>query len=81
VLISSLLSALLVGFLCYGLSILLYVYALRYVGAAKQAALFAVAPFIGAVAAVPMGHERLVNTDLAGGALMVGLTFIVRGWT
>jgi drug/metabolite transporter (DMT)-like permease len=71
--------ALLVGFVCYGLSILLYVYALRYIGAARQAAFFAVAPFIGAVAAVPMLHDRLIQTDVAGGVLMaLGLVLIIR---
>jgi drug/metabolite transporter (DMT)-like permease len=75
-------AALSLGFLCYGLSILLFVYALRYIGAARQAAFFAVAPFIGAVAAVPLLHERLTNVDLSGGALMaLGLVCIVKGWS
>jgi drug/metabolite transporter (DMT)-like permease len=75
-------AALSLGFVCYGLSILLFVYALRYIGAARQAAFFAVAPFIGAVAAVPLLHERLTTTDLSGGALMaLGLVCIVRGWS
>jgi len=39
---------LLLGFISYGLSIYLYVYAQRYLGAAKTSAYYAVAPFIGA---------------------------------
>jgi drug/metabolite transporter (DMT)-like permease len=75
-------AALSLGFVCYGSSILLFVYALCYIGAARQAAFFAVAPFIGAVAAVPLLHERLTNTDLTGGARMaLGLVGIIRGWS
>ncbi|HBW14532.1 MAG TPA: EamA/RhaT family transporter [Proteiniclasticum sp.] len=39
---------LVLGFIAYGLSIYLYVYAQRYLGAAKTSAYYAVAPFIGA---------------------------------
>jgi len=39
---------LVLGFVAYGLSIYLYVYAQRYLGAAKTSAYYAVAPFIGA---------------------------------
>lgn len=38
---------LLLGFVAYGLSITFYVYAQRYLGAAKTSACYAVAPFIG----------------------------------
>ncbi len=41
-------AALLLGFVAYGLSIFLYVYAQRYLGAAKTSAYYAIAPFIGA---------------------------------
>ena len=41
--------ALLLGFVAYGLSIYFYVYAQRYIGAAKTSAFYALAPFIGAV--------------------------------
>lgn len=41
--------ALLLGFFTYGLSILLYIYAQRYLGAAKTSAYYAVSPFMGAV--------------------------------
>jgi drug/metabolite transporter (DMT)-like permease len=35
------------GFVAYGLSIYFYVYAQRYLGAARTSAYYAVAPFIG----------------------------------
>lgn len=42
------LPALLLGFFSYGLSILFYIYAQRYLGAAKTSAYYAVSPFVGA---------------------------------
>ncbi len=45
--ITTILSALILGFISYGLSIYFYVYAQRYLGAAKTAAYYSVAPFIG----------------------------------
>jgi drug/metabolite transporter (DMT)-like permease len=42
-------ATLLLGFVAYGLSIYLYVYAQRYLGAAKTSAYYAIAPFVGVV--------------------------------
>jgi len=57
------------------------VYALRYVGAAREAAFFAIAPFVGAVAAIPLLHERFTANDFGAGALMaIGIALVVRGW-
>ena len=63
-------AALGVGFVCYGISIVFDVYALRYLGAAREAAFFATAPFIGALAAVPLLGDRFTRADALGGALM-----------
>jgi drug/metabolite transporter (DMT)-like permease len=59
-----------VGFVSYGVSMVLFVLALRELGAARTSAYFATAPFIGAVAAVfALGDP--VTVQLAGaGALM-----------
>ncbi len=65
-------AALAVGFGGYGLSIVLHLLAVRGMGAARQAALFAAAPFIGAVVAVPVLGERLGARDLVAGAVMAG---------
>jgi drug/metabolite transporter (DMT)-like permease len=64
------LSALLVGLVSYGLSLVLYVYAQRILGSARQAGLFATAPFIGALASVALLGERLEITVAAGGLVM-----------
>jgi hypothetical protein len=43
---------------------------MRILGAARQAAFFAMAPFVGAVAAVPLVGEALGLRELAAGGLM-----------
>ncbi len=68
--VSTVPAALGLGFVCYGISIVFDVYALRYLGAAREAAVFATAPFLGALAAVPLLGDRLSRTDAIGAALM-----------
>jgi drug/metabolite transporter (DMT)-like permease len=77
--LGNLLLAGLVGLFCYGLSILLDVYALRWLGAAREAALFATAPFIGALASIPLLGEHLGGRELgAMGAMALGVLLLVR---
>jgi drug/metabolite transporter (DMT)-like permease len=67
-----------VGFVCYGLSIVMDVYALRYLGAAREAAVFATAPFIGALVAVPLLAERLAAHHVLGGiAMAIGIALLI----
>jgi drug/metabolite transporter (DMT)-like permease len=61
-----------VGALSYGVSIVLDAYALREVGAAREAAYFATAPFVGAVASTVIVGEALGPADLAAMVLMAG---------
>ncbi|HUP39598.1 MAG TPA: DMT family transporter [Vicinamibacterales bacterium] len=69
-----------VGFVCYGVSIVLDVYALRYLGAAREAAIFATAPFIGAAAAIPILGEQFSLSLFATAVLMAaGLVFFKAG--
>ncbi len=58
----------LVGFLGYGVSLVLFVLALRHLGTARTGAYFSTAPFVGATLAVAMFHEpvTLRLTDAAG---------------
>lgn len=65
-------AALLVGVFSYGVSIVLDVYALRLLGAAREAAFFATAPFIGAVASLALLGEPLEAADLIAALLMGG---------
>jgi drug/metabolite transporter (DMT)-like permease len=63
-------AAALVGFLGYGVSLALFVIALRHLGTARTGAYFSAAPFIGAVAAIPLLAEPLSVTLLTAGVLM-----------
>ncbi len=63
-------TTMLIGFLSYGLSLVLYVCAQRVLGAALQAGLFATAPFIGALASVALLGEKLQGRVAGGGLLM-----------
>ncbi|MGO9830122.1 MAG: EamA family transporter [Myxococcaceae bacterium] len=70
--------ALLLGAASYGTSILLDAYALRLLGAAREAAYFATAPFLGALGAVVLLHERLSwEVFLAGGCMAVGVWLLL----
>lgn len=72
-------AALVTGSLGYGLSIVLHLLAVRSLGAARQAAYFATAPFIGALVAVPLLHDRLSPAHLGAGAVMaLGIAVILR---
>ncbi len=72
-------AALAVGFGGYGVSIVLHLLAVRGMGAARQAALFATAPFLGAVVAVPLLRESLGARDLvAGGVMAAGIAVLLR---
>lgn len=63
-----------VGFFSYGISLALYVLALRHLGAARTGAYFSLAPFIGALLALPLLGEALtVRLGVAGGMMAVGL--------
>jgi drug/metabolite transporter (DMT)-like permease len=65
-------AALSLGLFSYGASIVLDVYALRLLGAAREAPLFATAPFVGALAAIPLLHERPRPLDGLAALLMLG---------
>jgi drug/metabolite transporter (DMT)-like permease len=74
-----LLGALALGAVSYGMSLVCHLKAQRALGAARQSALFATAPFVGALVAVPLLHERLSGLDFAAGALMlIGVVALVR---
>ena len=64
------LAAGLLGFLGYGASLVLFMRGLRSLGAARTGAYFSLAPFIGAVIAVTLFHDRLTIQLGAAGLLM-----------
>lgn len=64
------LAAGIVGFVCYGLSLVLFILALRGLGTARASAYFSTAPFIGALGAVVALHEP-INMHLAVAGLLM----------
>lgn len=67
------LAALLLGFVAYGLSIFLYVYAQRELGAAKTSAYYAVAPFIG------VGLSFLIFSQIPTFSFVIALIIMIAG--
>lgn len=65
-----LLEAGILGFLSYGVSLVLFVTALRHLGTARTAAYFSTAPFAGALIAIPLLSEALTWPLVFAGALM-----------
>lgn len=76
---SAMTGAAVVGATSYGVSIVLDAYALRFVGAAREATYFATAPFFGALAAVPVLGERIGLPHVVAAAAMAwGTSRLVR---
>ncbi len=74
-----LISAVVVGFFGYGISLVLFVRALRYLGAARTSAYFSTAPFIGAVLAVIIFSESVsVRLIMAGLLMAIGVYVHLR---
>lgn len=65
--------AMIVGFLAYGVSLTLFVVALRHLGTARTGAYFSIAPFIGAVLALMMGEPVTWPLLLAGALMALGI--------
>lgn len=69
-------SALLLGFISYGLSIFFYVYAQRFLGAAKTSAYYAINPFIGVILALLIFKEVPNSTFWIALAIMAAGTYL-----
>lgn len=70
------LGALVLGFVAYGLSIFFYIYAQRYLGAAKTSAYYAISPFIGvAVSFVIFRQTPTIWFLIALVIMMIGTYF------
>ncbi len=67
-------AAMTIGFLGYGISLVLFVIALRGLGTARTGAYFSVAPFSGAlIAGIVFGEAMSLNIWLAGALMAVGV--------
>lgn len=67
------LAALLLGFVAYGLSIFFYIYAQRYLGAARTSAYYAIAPFIG------VGLSLAIFKEIPTLSFVIALVIMVIG--
>jgi drug/metabolite transporter (DMT)-like permease len=66
-------AAMLVGLFAYGVSLALFVVALRHLGTARTGAYFSIAPFFGAVLALLMGEPLTLSLLSAGGLMAFGV--------
>lgn len=62
--------AAILGFVSYGVSLVLFVLALRDLGTARTGAYFSIAPFAGALIALPLLGEQITAQLIVAGALM-----------
>ncbi|MDP3293483.1 MAG: DMT family transporter [Nevskia sp.] len=65
--------AMLVGFLSYGVSLALFVVALRHLGTARTGAYFSIAPFFGALLALLLGEPLTLTLVIAGSLMAHGI--------
>jgi drug/metabolite transporter (DMT)-like permease len=71
--VSNIAAAMVVGFFAYGVSLVLFIIALRHVGTARAGAYYSVAPFFGAILALVLGESPTVPLIIAGALMAVGL--------
>lgn len=65
--------AMVIGFLAYGVSLVLFVIGLRHLGTARTGAYFSVAPFFGAILAIAMGETLTVPLLIAAALMLLGV--------
>lgn len=70
---SYIIAALLLGFVSYGLSVTLYIYAQRDLGAARTSAYYTVSPFIGA------GLSLLIFREIPSFSYIAALIIMIIG--
>jgi len=72
-------SALVVGAVCYGFSLVLFIGSLRRLGAFRTGTFFGLAPFVGAAVALPILGESVHWTFGPAAALMAAGVFLIAG--
>lgn len=66
-------AAMLVGLFAYGISLVLFIVAMRHLGTARAGAYFSIAPFFGAVLAVTLGAPVTIPLIVAAALMGVGV--------
>jgi len=69
----SIAGAMAVGFFAYGVSLVLFIVAMRHLGAARAGAYFSIAPFFGALLAVALGAGVTATLLIAAALMAVGV--------
>ena len=68
--LSSILSILVLGFISYGLSTMLFIYSMRGLGASRTSALYGTAPLAGVVLSILIFHDPITRAFVAAAILM-----------
>ena len=66
-------AAMIVGFFAYGVSLVLFIVAMRHLGTARAGAYFSVAPFFGAVLAIALGASITIPLLIAAALMADGV--------
>ena len=66
-------AAMVVGCFAYGVSLVLFIVAMRQVGTARAGAYFSVAPFFGALLAIALGAPVTIPLVIAAGLMAIGV--------
>ena len=66
-------AAMVTGLFAYGISLVLFIVALRHIGTARAGAYFSIAPFFGAVLAIAMGDPITIPLIVAGAFMVLGV--------
>lgn len=71
--------AMVIGFFCYGLSIVLYVFAMRDLGSARTSALYGSAPFVGSILSfILLGDIRSNMFFIAVPIMLIGAILLLK---
>ncbi|MBK1812243.1 DMT family transporter [Clostridium sp. YIM B02505] len=71
--------AMIIGFFCYGVSIVLFVFAMRHIGSTRTSALFGTAPFIGSILSfILLGDTPNIMFFIALPIMIIGTVFLLR---
>jgi drug/metabolite transporter (DMT)-like permease len=71
--VGSVAAAMVVGFFAYGVSLVLFIVAMRHVGTARAGAYFSIAPFFGALLALALGAPVTVPIAIAAALMALGV--------
>ncbi len=66
-------AAMTVGFFAYGISLVLFILALRHIGTARAGAYYSVAPFFGTLLALSMGEALSLPLLIAAALMIIGV--------